>query len=228
MSDKKLFSEFTSPSRQDWLDKIQVDLKGADFQKKLVWKTDEGFSVQPFYMKEDLENLCTIGSEPGEFPYVRGNKAGDNNWFVRQEICGESAAEANKKALDVLGKGIDSLGFMVPGEQLSAEYVQALLEGIYCDCVELNFKVCPKHALELAQILVAYFAGKGYDPARINASIDFDPIKGMIMKGKDTESLISPGKALIEAVKDYPCFKVISVNGAALSDSGAYIVQELG
>ena len=228
MSDKKLFSEFTSPTRQDWLDKIQVDLKGADFQKKLVWKTDEGFSVQPFYMKEDLENLSVLGSEPGEFPYVRGNKAGDNNWFVRQEICSESAAEANKKALDVLGKGVDSLGFMVPGEQISTEYVQTLLDGIYCDCVELNFKVCPKHALELAKILVAYFAGKGYDPARINASIDFDPIKGMIMKGKDTESLISTGKALIEAVKNYPNFKVISVNGSALSDSGAYIVQELG
>ena len=228
MSDKKLFSEFTSPSRQDWLDKIQVDLKGADFQKRLVWKTDEGFAVQPFYMKEDLENLSTIGSEPGEFPYVRGNKAGDNNWFVRQEICGECAAEANKKALDVLGKGVDSLGFFVPGEQVSAEYVQTLLEGIYCDCVELNFKVCPKHALELAQILVAYFARKGYDPARIKASVDFDPIKGMIMKGKDTESLIATGKALVETVKDYPEFKVIAVNGAALSDSGAYIVQELG
>ena len=228
MSDKKLFSEFTSPSRQDWLDKIQVDLKGADFQKKLVWKTDEGFSVQPFYMKEDLEKVSTIGSEPGEFPYVRGNKACDNNWFVRQEICGENAAEANKKALDILGKGIDSLGFYVPAEQLSAEYVQTLLNGIYCDCVELNFKVCPKHALELAQILVAYFAKKGYAPERINASIDFDPIKGLIMKGMDTESLISSGKALIEAVKNYPNFRVISVNGIALSDSGAYIVQELG
>ena len=228
MSDKKLFSEFTSPTRQDWLDKIQVDLKGADFQKKLVWKTDEGFSVQPFYMKEDLEKLCTLGSEPGEFPFVRGNKAGDNNWFVRQEICGESAAEANKKALDVLGKGVDSLGFSISGEQLSAEYVQTLLNGIYCDCVELNFKVCPKHALELAQILVAYFAGKGYDPARIKASIDFDPIKALIMKGMDTESLIATGKALVETVKNYPDFKVIAVNGSALSDSGAYIVQELG
>jgi len=228
MSDKKLFSEFTSPTRQDWLDKIQVDLKGADFQKKLVWKTDEGFSVQPFYMKDDLEKLSTLGSEPGQFPYVRGNKACDNNWFVRQEICSQSAAEANKQALEILGKGVDSLGFMVPAEQLSTEYVQTLLDGIYCDCVELNFKVCPKHALELAQILVAYFKNKGYDPARINASIDFDPIKGMIMKGKDTESLISTGKALIETVKDYPSFKVISVNGSALSDSGAYIVQELG
>ncbi|MCQ2177038.1 MAG: methylmalonyl-CoA mutase small subunit [Bacteroidales bacterium] len=228
MSDKKLFSEFTSPTRQDWLDKIQVDLKGADFQKKLVWKTDEGFSVQPFYMKDDLEKLSTLGSEPGEFPYVRGNKAGDNNWFVRQEICGESAAQANVKALDILGKGVDSLGFKIPAEQISAEYVQTLLNGIYCDCVELNFKVCSKHALELAQILVAYFAGKGYDPARIKASIDFDPIKGMIMNGKDTESLISTGKALIDTVKDYPDFKVISVNGSALSDSGAYIVQELG
>ena len=228
MSDKKLFSEFTSPTRQDWLDKIQVDLKGADFQKKLVWKTDEGFSVQPFYMKEDLENLSTIGSEPGEFPYVRGNKAEDNNWYVRQDICSESAAEANKKALEILGKGVDSLGFKIPGEQVGAGYVQTLLDGIYCDCVELNFKVCPKHAVELAKVLVAYFAGKGYDPARINASIDFDPIKGMIMKGMDTESLISEGKALIGTVKNYPNFKVIAVNGIALSDSGAYIVQELG
>ncbi len=228
MSDKKLFSEFTSPTRQDWLDKIQVDLKGADFQKKLVWKTDEGFSVQPFYMKEDLEKLSTLGSEPGEFPFVRGNKACDNNWFVRQEICGDSAAEANKKALVVLGKGVDSLGFRIPADQLSADYVQALLEGIHCDCVELNFKVCAKRALELTQILVAYFADKGYDPARINASVDFDPIKVMIMKGMDTESLISDGKALIETVRNYPDFKVISVNGSALSDSGAYIVQELG
>ena len=228
MSDKKLFSEFTSSGRQDWLDKIQVDLKGADFQKKLVWKTDEGFSVQPFYLRDDLENLASVGSEPGEFPYVRGNKAGDNNWFVRQDICGDSAAQANKKALEILGKGIDSLGFRIPAEQLSADYVQTLLDGIYCDCIELNFKVCAKHALELAQILVDYFAKKGYDPARINASIEFDPIKAMIMKGRDTESLIATGKALIETVSNYPDFRVIAVNGAALSDSGAYIVQELG
>ena len=45
---EKLFTEFTAPTTQEWLDKIQVDLTGADFAKQLVWRTDEGFRVQPF------------------------------------------------------------------------------------------------------------------------------------------------------------------------------------
>ena len=52
---ERLFSEFAPVSRQEWLDKITVDLKGADFNKKLVWRTNEGFSVQPFYLREDVE-----------------------------------------------------------------------------------------------------------------------------------------------------------------------------
>ena len=54
---EKLFTEFTAPTTQEWLDKIEVDLKGADFQKRLVWRTNEGFNVQPFYRREDLANL---------------------------------------------------------------------------------------------------------------------------------------------------------------------------
>ena len=47
MSNKKekLFTEFQAPTTQEWLDKIEVDLKGADFQKRLVWRTNEGFNV---------------------------------------------------------------------------------------------------------------------------------------------------------------------------------------
>ena len=37
---EKLFTEFQAPTRQEWLDKIEVDLKGADFQKRLVWRTN--------------------------------------------------------------------------------------------------------------------------------------------------------------------------------------------
>ena len=56
---EKLFSEFQAPTTQEWLDKIEVDLKGADFQKRLVWRTNEGFNVQPFYRREDLKDLKT-------------------------------------------------------------------------------------------------------------------------------------------------------------------------
>ena len=75
---EKLFTEFTAPTRQEWLDKIEVDLKGADFQKRLVWRTNEGFNVQPFYRREDLKDLKTPDALPGEFPFVRGNKKDSN------------------------------------------------------------------------------------------------------------------------------------------------------
>ena len=83
---EKLFTEFQAPTKQEWLDKIGVDLKGADFQKRLVWKTPEGFSVQPFYQRDDVEKLSTPYAMPGEFPFVRGNKKDDNTWYIRQEI----------------------------------------------------------------------------------------------------------------------------------------------
>ena len=46
---EKLFSEFPPVSTEEWMAKITEDLKGADFEKKLVWRTNEGFKVQPFY-----------------------------------------------------------------------------------------------------------------------------------------------------------------------------------
>ena len=75
---EKLFTEFQAPTTQEWLDKIQVDLKGADFNKRLVWRTNEGFNVQPFYRREDVLKLKTPEALPGEFPFVRGNHK-DNN-----------------------------------------------------------------------------------------------------------------------------------------------------
>ena len=47
MAEKKenLFDMFPPISTQEWKDKINVDLKGADFDRKLVWRTNEGFNV---------------------------------------------------------------------------------------------------------------------------------------------------------------------------------------
>ena len=186
---QRLFDEFQSPTTQEWLDKIQVDLKGADFNKRLVWRTNEGFNVQPFYRREDVLKLKTPDSLPGEFPFVRGNKKDDNTWYVRQDIKADDAAAANAKALDILNKGVDSLGFRIPGDKVSKEFVETLLDNIVCECVEVNFSTCLRHAQQLAEILVEYFKEKGYDPEKLVGSIDFDPIEKMMMKGRDTSEL---------------------------------------
>lgn len=225
---EKLFSEFKAPTRQEWLDKIQVDLKGADFNKRLVWRTNEGFSVQPFYLKEDTDKLQTPKSLPGEFPFVRGNKKKDNEWYVRQEIDASDASVANAKALDVLNKGIDSLSFHVPGKSISAEYIETLLKDIECEYIEVNFNTCKRHTLELAQELKAYFEKKGYDKEKITGSFDWDPMEKMVMKGHDVTPVLSIAPNLVEAMKEYPNFRTVSVNAVSLNNSGAYIVQELG
>lgn len=225
---EKLFTEFAAPTTQEWLDKIQVDLKGADFNKKLVWRTNEGFNVQPFYRREDVLKLKTPDALPGEFPFVRGNKKNDNSWYVRQNIIADNAAEANAKALDILDKGVDSLGFRFHGDKVNAEFVETLLDGIRCDIVEVSFRTCQRHVLELADILTAYFEKKGYDKEKIVGGIGFDPIEKMVIGGKDTTPLLATAPMLVEKLKDYPHMRCIMVHSESLNNSGAYIVQELG
>ncbi|MBR6978291.1 MAG: methylmalonyl-CoA mutase small subunit [Prevotella sp.] len=225
---EKLFTEFQAPTTQEWLDKIQVDLKGADFNKKLVWRTNEGFNVQPFYRREDVLKLKTPESLPGEFPFVRGNHKDDNTWYVRQDIFADDAQKANAKALDILNKGVDSLGFCIPGDKVDAAFIDTLLSGILCECVEVNFCTCKSHTLELVNILKAYFEEKGYDKEKLVGSIDFDPIEKLVVKGKNVLKVLDDAPKIVEALKDYPKFRCITVNSVALNNAGAYIVQELG
>ena len=227
-SKERLFADFTAPTRQEWRDKIEVDLKGADYEKKMVWRTNEGFSMQPFYLKEDVDKLPTVNALPGEFPFVRGNKKDNNIWYVRQNIVVKDPKEANAKALDILNKGVDSLGFRIPGEQVSAELIETLLDGICCDIVEVSFRTCQRHALELADIVVAYYEKKGYDKTKIVGGIGFDPIERMLLKGKDTTMLLPDMPKLVEKLKDYPNLRCVMVHSDLLCNSGAYVYQELG
>ena len=227
-SKEKLFSDFPGVSTEAWMEKITADLKGADFEKKLVWKTNEGFKVKPFYRQEDLEGLKTTEGLPGQFPYLRGTKKNDNTWYVRQEIKVECAKEANAKALDILNKGVDSLGFSLKKKDLCPEYIETLLEGICAECVELNFSTCQGATVLLANLLVEYFTKKGYDLANLKGSVNYDPMGKMLSKGKDVSNYIATAKELVEVMAALPKYRCISVNAIELNNAGSYIAQELG
>ena len=227
-SKEKLFSDFPAVPTEAWMEKITADLKGADFEKKLVWRTNEGFKVKPFYRQEDLEGLKTTEGLPGEYPYVRGTKKDDNTWYVRQDIRVEDVKAANAKALDILNKGVDSLGFFVKKKDLSPEYIETLLEGICAECIELNFSTCQGHTVELAKLLVDYFQQKGYDLANLKGSINYDPMSKMLGKGKDMGDFIATSKELVETLAPLPKYRCICVNALELNNAGSYISQELG
>ncbi len=231
MAEEKLnmLAEFPAISAKTWKEKIVADLKGADFDKKLVWRTSEGFNVQPYYRQEDLKGLKTTVSAPGQFPYVRGTKT-HNEWAIRQNICAtKNARKANAKALDILNKGVTSLGFCLNAEKLSYRYIKTLLEGIKLDAVAVNFNVCACKAPELANILVRLVGRSGYDFKAVTGSINVDPIKNMLLKGKPLtkEQVAEKIVATVKAAKTLVNFRVVGVNSVALNNSGAYCAQEL-
>lgn len=229
-SNQPLFSEFAPVSTQEWMDKITADLKGADFDKKLVWKTNEGFNVRPFYREEDLKNLEYLDTLPGEFPFVRGTKA-HNKWLVRQDIVVKDVKEANEKALDILNKGIDSLGFFIENEELiTKENVSALLKHIVPEAVELNFST-PHGNNKLYKLVVEEFAARNCKLEEIKGSLNFDPLGSLTVSGKScvpVEELLDDAAVLAGEGKAMPQFQTISVNAKHFNNAGASIVQELG
>ena len=219
---EKLFDMFSPVSPEEWRAKAEVDLKGADFEKKMVWRTDEGFNVQPLYRGVDIKDFKTIDSLPGEYPYVRGTRT-NNDWQARQEIDAANVKEANAKALDVLNKGITSLGF-----KLHDDFnLDVLLDGIYTDIAQVNFAVCPNKVVEFAKVLVAYLEKKG-TADKFVGSIDFNPYKATFKKGKKFEGIAEVAAELLKVVAPVKGLRVLSVNSEMLSNAGAYIYQELG
>lgn len=224
---EKLFQDFPPVSTQEWMDRITADLKGADFEKRLVWKTNEGFKVNPFYREENIKNLKTAESLPGEYPYVRGTKK-DNEWYTRQDIKVTDLKAANAKALDVLKKGINSIGFNISSDLVTAENVKVLLQGINPETVELNFTTCNKKSLDLVKILVDYLKATGANLMNCFGSVNYDPFKPLLKKGRDCQDWVANAAEIVKTAAALPRFRVLAVQAHAFSDGGAYIYQELG
>ena len=223
---EKLFDQFPPVSTEEWRAKVEVDLKGADFNKKLVWRTNEGFNVQPMYRAEDIKDLKTTDSLPGEYPFVRGTKT-NNDWYIRQEIEVCCPKAANEKATEALGKGVTSLGFKLK-EDIDAEGLKTLLAGIDLAKVEVNFDCCPNKALQLAKDLVEVVKAAGAADT-FSGSIGFDPFRRLLKHGKDFPKDIKALAAeIVKAVADVKNLRVLAVNTDKLCNAGAYIYQELG
>lgn len=228
--DVKLFESFPPVSTETWEALIQKDLKGADYVKKLVWKTMEGFDVKPYYREEDLKNLEYLNVFPGDFPFVRTSRKTENNWFVRQDILVGDIAEANKLALDILMKGVDSLGFLLnPTKEPEIDEIEKLMENIYAQIVEVNF-VCGKQALALLRIYLQLVKKYNRDLSKIHGSVDFDPIGNLILKGNfyaPESSDFEVCKALIEESRHVPHFRTLAVNARYFKNAGSSIAEEL-
>ncbi len=228
---KKMFDQFPPISTGEWMEKVKADLKGADFDKRLVWKSREGFNVMPFYRAEDIVSLPHTDFLPGEFPFVRGNGKVNNEWYIRQDIEVVDIKEANDKALDILGRGINSIGFRFGKDfEYSEQNLSKLLDAIFIGSIELNF--FPEGgALELLTSLKMVFKKRGIKSSDVKGTIETDPLGRYMVNGKLCVSLeegFAYLKNLADEAIEYENFRIIRVNGANFSNAGSTIVQELG
>lgn len=228
----KLFAEFPPVSTEQWEAVITTDLKGADYERKLVWRTAEGFNVRPYYRAENLEGIDFLGSEAGEFPYVRGTH-NSNDWAIHQTVSVKCPKAANEEALKLLNSGVNSLGFcFCASEEVTAETIDTLLEGIHIPAVELTF--CGKNFVPTADLIMTKIESLGLAKEEVKINFIFDPIvKDLSTKGiyccgntEGTECYEAVA-AMIKRTADYKYIRVVNVSGATFSNAGSTIVEEL-
>ncbi len=226
---EKLFAEFPEVPTEAWEAVITADLKGADYERKLVWRTGEGFNVRPYYRAENLEGIQFLGSQAGEFPYVRGTRS-HNRWQVHQTVAVNDPATANAEALDILNKGVDSLGFCIAKEEFTAADLDVLLAGISIPAISMSF--CGPKMADVVELVIAKLEKEGV--AKEDASIAFsiDPlVKGLSQKGDfcspNGEKCFARIAELINKTAEWKNIRLVTVNASIFSNAGSTIVEEL-
>ncbi|MDR1346761.1 MAG: methylmalonyl-CoA mutase subunit beta [Bacteroidales bacterium] len=229
MSQEKLFSEFSAVSTEAWEELINKDLKGADYNRKLVWHTIEGFDVLPYYRAENLQNLDYLNTLPNEFPYTRGVRKAYNQWQIVQEINVTQPEEANRIATDALAKGATVVAFNAKDIN-SIESINKLLCNIDLEKYGVQFSHAPDYPA-LAGWITQHVETKGYDKAKITGGINFDPVMSYLKNGKFFRSQnedMQQTVQLVQLTQAMTQFKTFNINGLIMHNAGATIVQELG
>ncbi|MDD4599152.1 MAG: methylmalonyl-CoA mutase family protein [Lentimicrobiaceae bacterium] len=221
----RLFDEFPGIDTQAWESKITQDLKGADYEKKLIWKTNEGFAVKPYYRAEDLSPLNgQVDLLPGQFPYLRGTKPTGNDWRICQSIDTASITEANHQAVEAIEKGATAVSLNASGVK-SASDADNLLKNIDLSKVWVNLNSASSY-----NELLGYLNSKQLDEAYL--TFDFDPISYALLKGNfhtsEKEDMAEAAALLKNAVGKIPHLRGITVNAHFFHNAGATLTQELG
>ena len=221
---KFLFSDFPEIATSMWEEKIKADLKGADYQKRLVWNSDEGIPVKPFYRNEDLQALDYLEGIGG----LRNRSDAPNGWLICQQISpGKKIQKANERIKVALKGGVQAIRIQLGEAKLPyIPMLEELLEGISLKETELHFGGC-LGADALYSALCKLASQKGTNHSELKGSLGADPLGKMAETGIPIASFENLGK-LVKLVKETsPEMKVIEVHGSLIQNASTNLVEEL-
>jgi len=198
-----LFKGFSEVSAKQWKQKVQFDLKGADYNETLVWESNEGIKVRPFYHQDEVELL--------KIPNVK------NEVKICQSIFISEVKTANFLAKDALKRGATTIEFEANEafdiSKLLNELVIPAKAGIH---FRLNF-LSESFLSDLIEQTNEY---------KVFLNID---IIGNLAKNGNWFFDHRKDHTILENIlkKASPITNVISVNSSLYQNAGANIVQQV-
>jgi len=221
---KKLFADFPEIPTSTWEEKIKTDLKGADYQKKLVWESDEGIRVKPYYRQEDIEDLDYLEG----IGNLKNQSDSPNGWLICQQISpAGNFREANDRIKDALKGGAQAIRIQLGEAGLpDLSLLEELLEGISLKESELHFGGC-LGADALYSALCTLAKQKGTESSELSGCLGADPLGKMAETGIPIGSFENLGKLVKKAKESSPELKVIEVHGSLIQNASSNLVEEL-
>jgi methylmalonyl-CoA mutase len=207
---KSLFSNFNPVSKQEWTEKAKTDLKGEDFNKKLVWKNLSNIDIPPFFTSEDKKD------------YLKNTGENSQNLINYRHIESQPEESENKMALKAIEEGINGLLFDIKERTVDSR----LLAGINLNKIAVAF-ILRAHEVAFAIDFFDYATAQKIDQKNIRGYFDLELIHNYVTKGKMNPGQCNKAAAIAELASEFPNFKAITISGTAYLDSGANQVQEV-
>ena len=153
-----LFKEFASQSKQDWINKIKVDLKGKSIEE-LDLKISDHVSISPFSHKEDLASHT-----------LAYRKKATNSWNITEVLNVKDYQLSNKLALNFLQLGVSSL--VLEFDSIPAlQDIEQLFNNIRIDYISLHILLHDRDRLQFIERFISYLGSQSYDLSSLKGSI---------------------------------------------------------
>ena len=207
---KSLFAEFNPVTKQEWMEKVGIDLKGADFDKKLVWKNLSKIKIQPFYNAEDKQD------------YIHNTGENSQSLINYRSIAVNTAESGNKLALKAVEEGINGILFTIDKNISAAK----LVEGIDLNKIAVSF-ILRTDAVEIVSDFLEFVKEQKIVNENLKGFIDLEIISDYLTHGNIEKNQLDTVAELVTLAADYPNFKLLTISGSEYLDSGANQVQEV-
>ncbi len=217
---------FPRATEADWRARVEAVLKGADFSRKLVGRTQDGIAIQPLYPARSGASAIA-GAEAGR------------PWRIAARVDQPEIDAAAAQAREDLEGGADMLtlsfqpGRAARGWGLACRTLaelDAALAGVRLDLIRLRLDPAPGGRIN-ALMLAALVERRKLSPAQVAITFGLDPVGSVLTRGQAPWDWASMAARLPETVKSLSARgfagPFLSVDLRPYHEAGASEGQEL-